>query len=366
MQKTTTLLTLVSLIASALIGQLQAQINLDETDLPQAGLTVEIQVVDLVPQSFNLKLEADTFHLDLSTLSVTGTDTSIFVSPGEVPEAQLFPESELVAIYASEDQRALNFLKQHDGDLRITGLYTDIYGDGIMRDVHLDPYGSLMRTPLHYLDSISDYHAFVDTATNVPSLPGVDTMILQSLIMEQAVVDGYGTIVVPDFGPVEVLRVKHRVERFDSAQAYSIALNQWVSFDDHEESLGYLYYAKAQGVPLMQLELTSSGYPRQITYIKTPNAVPPPAGISSPNKEPGLVIYPNPGDGNMTLMLPQSARFLEYALYDLSGRVIEQRSLSDHAPSNHFQIQPEAPSGTYHLKVVTEAGTHTALIQISP
>ncbi len=86
-------------------------------------------------------------------------------------------------------------------------------------------------------------------------------------------------------------------------------------------------------------------------------AASPLASIASESEPKNLILFPNPTDDFLTVILPvESAETVIY-ISDLSGRVIfQERTFS----GSQFTIQPQISPGVYVLAVKTESTTYSA------
>lgn len=361
---TTTPFVSVLILCLSLHSGLFAQIVLDKNDLPHVGLEFYINRVESVPLAFDMQLNQEVFDLDVSELTVNGTDTTAFVEPSSRPEGHLFPEAELALINLNDGELTMNYLKQTEGTVWITGLYIDLYSDGQLRDIHLDPFGTLMHAPMQFSAAYSESHAFVDTVYNPATFNGVDTLILTSIITTDEEVDGYGTVTIPGHGTFDVLRVRVVQEHHDTARAHMAASNQWVTLNDGGKSYGYLYYAKGQGIPLVRADLTSSGYVREVLYVNNPRPIEAPTSVHTPATDASLCVYPNPSRRDVTLKYPHGTGIQSYVLYDAHGRMVARQDQVA-SGTQQLSLDPIHDPGLYHLMVETDTGTITRSIYIT-
>lgn len=71
-------------------------------------------------------------------------------------------------------------------------------------------------------------------------------------------------------------------------------------------------------------------------------------GISKSDKEPGVKVYPNPGNGNTTLIIPDHLNNVSYKLVDVTGKtILEGKDVSGNINLNYSS----QASGVYYLAV---------------
>ncbi|MBC8147767.1 MAG: T9SS type A sorting domain-containing protein [Bacteroidetes bacterium] len=70
---------------------------------------------------------------------------------------------------------------------------------------------------------------------------------------------------------------------------------------------------------------------------------------------PGITVFPNPTTDNLTLKVsastPLSNQITDYRLYDISGKLLETKKLTN---NETIISTANLPSGTYFLKVVSD------------
>jgi hypothetical protein len=72
-----------------------------------------------------------------------------------------------------------------------------------------------------------------------------------------------------------------------------------------------------------------------------------------------VVIYPNPGQGNFTVSLPNNGTYT-ITVIDLSGRIIHR----DTYIGNQISLDIDAPSGTYLVRITDEGSKESLLKKI--
>jgi hypothetical protein len=159
----------------------------------------------------------------------------------------------------------------------------------------------------------------------------------------ESVVDGYGTLLLPDGTSHEVLRLRSTVLSDDSV--YVSALGQGTAFQ--RETVTYSWLSDG-GLPWMEVS-TTFGVPTTVRYQ---GSAPPVAGVMAAASN--ATLYPNPVQRGATVRLGENVS-ATWAVHALSGehvRTFRGRSMSTEglAPGMYL-VRNEATGMTRRLVV---------------
>jgi len=159
----------------------------------------------------------------------------------------------------------------------------------------------------------------------------------------ESVVDGYGTLLLPDGTSHEVLRLRSTVLSDDSV--YVSALGQGTAFQ--RETVTYSWLSDG-GLPWMEVS-TTFGVPTTVRYQ---GSAPPVAGVMAAASN--ATLYPNPVQRGATVRLGENVS-ATWAVHALSGervRTFRGRTLStDGLAPGMYLVRNEATGMTRRLVV---------------
>ena len=323
---------------------LQAQITINESDMPDAGDTIRVSK-GIMPMSI------PTFH--------TATDTTWDFSqlaPGDQEVIKFEDISQMPLTYQGVFNNPLKPEKQADygiqeGDslnlpnITVSDPYTfyqktsNHYGkigygvslSGIAVPGDYDSLEVLYEFPLSYGDTSSSHSV---SSQNVPSLGFVEREVYR-----ENIVDGWGQLITP-YGQFDVLRVRSEVTQqdsinFDSLPAFPSVTTQWTELK---------WIGKNQGIPLLKITL-QNGIPTQAEYIDSVRNLN--TAVKDIQEKPSKV-YPNPVTSNA--VIKWNADFEELKVYNVMGQMIFQRGVKN---QNQLTIEEDtwSRSGVYLIEL---------------
>lgn len=155
------------------------------------------------------------------------------VDPGSTPESDLFSSAThaLITNYDVGQNEAIlyTYLIVEDGNYSEDGLYfiAEVSSSTSETTIEIDPPGNILRFPVNYQDSWTTTHTKITTT----ELNGVPISNTEAEETSSKLVDGYGTIVLPDGTIEEALRIKIEAERTVNG--------------DTEEILSFMYITRS-------------------------------------------------------------------------------------------------------------------------
>jgi hypothetical protein len=255
---------------------------------------------------------------DLSTMSQGSSTTTVYSAANAG-----FPGSNITATYGGSTMAYLNYGASGWS-------YYGMNANGTVI-TYQDPMQQL-GFPLSNGATTSDY--FHATFTNGMPFERFGTMTSE--------VDGYGTVITPEGTFSDVLRV-HFIQDYKDSNEF-IELNYYVEI--------YAWYKSGVHNELASISsLTYQGTTSTFAgYLET-NGL----GVEEVAEQP-LVMWPNPGNGNITLALASSENVQAIELTDLNGKIIpvDYQLQNDRAVFDAASLD----AGTYFVKISYASG-HT-------
>lgn len=188
----------------------------------------------------------------------------------------------------------------------------------------------ILRLPMNYLDSFSDYHSFSVTAYNAGG---------NTLGNSTVVADAWGTLITNGITLNDVLRIC----------THTITNGSYVGpsgpYYNHSNSFVYSFYSASIRYPVLEISTDSIGNITYTTYQDFLN----PVIESRTNSFPE--ITPNPSNGNFLISNPGNDD-LEITLYNSTGELI----YTNRFISEEFKIDmSKNPHGIYFYKINNSA-----------
>ena len=318
-----------------------AQIIIDQSDMPSAGNSyVRANGNLLTDLDFTQTGEDQTW--DYSSLESTGLNTTNCISISEAPFLYQFlfnnplsPNYQATYAVAGEGiDLGLGFTLDEFfqfNKVSATALSAVGYGatlSGVPVPSGTNPIDVIYSLPMTMNSTHQNYSEWL---IEVP-----ETATYQLKQTRSYVVDGYGTLILPD-GEYEVLRLTMNIEALDS-----IYINQFnFGFEIPRNTVEYHWLSLDEGLPVLQVN-SLLGTTSSISY-KTNDV---PDNILQQNKS-RISIYPNPAQNS--LFIDQAEMGSSYEIIDLQGRKVSAGSID----AELFHIDLSAlSSGSYVINLL--------------
>ena len=170
---------------------------------------------------------------------------------------------------------------------------------------------------------------------------------------------GWGTAKVKNSSgvavDVAVLQVKYSMQMTDSTLINGIEITE--SQKDYTEfagwypvyQTGYLYYARNQVTPLVDLTTT---YSKQVTAAKVLRNHVPSVGIANVYHEADVQLYPNPvTDRNLYVAVPGNATSWHYEMLNSLGQEMMHGDLQAGYQKNKIELAHQLTAGSYYMRI---------------
>lgn len=305
-----------------------AQIQITQYDMPSAG-SVYYQENSASLFGVDFATTGANHTWDFTNLIGTGIiDTVTFVAVTSTPFAyQLFfnnafaypntksdlavPAGDITPALPAElpipmplqITNVINYFKKKPTEYTITGFGAEI--NGFPSSSRYEPTDKLYALPLDFNDS---YAGDFQWNISIPSM-----MYYGQNKSRESVVDGWGTLNLPNDATYEVLRVKSTVTGVDTFYVEQIGNGFAVPSTVHE----YKWLAKTEGLPVLQINTREIfGGMEQITSVKY-KYTPAPTGIDA-SPEVAFSVYPNPAREMVTISNAPTGATL--SIKDITGK----------------------------------------------
>lgn len=333
-------------------NSLQAQIIVDQGDMPSAGISyVRANASPLTDLDFEQTGEDQVW--DYSSLESTGLTTTDCISITEAPFLYQFlfnnplsPDYQASYAVAGEGidfgfgfelEEFFQFNKVSTTAFSAVGFGATL--NGIPVPAGTNPIDVIYSLPMTMNSNHVNYSEW-----NI-EVPETGAYTLKQ--DRSYSVDGHGTLILPD-GEYEVLKLTMNIEAVDS-----IYINQFdFGFEIPRSSVEYHWIAKEEGLPVLQVN-TLLGATTSIAY-KT-NEVP---DNIAKSEEVVIKVFPNPSSDY--LFVEGVELGVSYEIIDLQGRVIQEGRFN----SNLDFIDLKAMTkGSYLLKVLPSTSSAISSIR---
>lgn len=323
-----------------LTSTLNAQVTITRDDLPKPN-TMVIRAVDTLMNP-NPGNSGNNQTWDFSSAQVSYIDTLLYLSPSEVPEGNLFENSNLVEGRVLSDA-AMTFNNYYFYDVRDEGLYGKgwtLFLEVPMFSTYesITTYDSdplLVPFPLIYLlenEGTTTSHTYSKMSV-MPFF--MDSTYVKSQMSVSLIVDGQGTLTTPS-GTYNALRLVERSVSVDSTFTFGDTFEWEFDSVNTYEQVTYHWYANGIGEVATLYE---EGETNQFQYFTKSQVT----GVEKILRNISLKIFPNPTSGILYYTVDQPVKFAE--VFSLSGQLI--RSIQGNQSIDISNLS----SGVYILKV---------------
>lgn len=344
------------IISISIFLSIQAQITIDENDMPNPGDTFRVSVtgnlgtLDPEPTGQNYTWNFSTLipmsqRID-TFVSVLNTDAVYIV----VFNNPLDQEHKATIVKYNFQPPAFNpqvqvsdyydFLKETSSEYTKVGFGAKINSYPV--PIKYDPPELLYTFPLQYGHTASSTSSFGIQGTNL----GFDGYYGQT-INRVNTVDGWGTLTTP-FGTFDVMRVKSIINITDTI--YSDSLGFGTTFQRPTE-YEYKWLGDNQGIPLLQINEQS--YSTTVIYRDSVRNL---TSLNEHNlSQYSVNIYPNPAKDYIIIQVQGSefkGQSLELRIYDLLGNEVI-RSVIPSGAKNLLIRSNNLSAGIYFVKIKT-------------
>jgi hypothetical protein len=341
-----------SFFSFASLNSSQAQIIVDEGDMPSAGNSyVRANASPLTDLDFEQTGEDQIW--DYSSLESTGLTTTNCISITEAPFLYQFlfnnplsPNYQATYAVAGEGidfgfgfalEEFFQFNKVSTTAFSAVGFGATV--NGVPVPSGTNPIDVIYSLPMTMNSNHVNYSEW-----NI-EIPATGAYTLKQ--DRSYTVDGYGTLILPD-GEYEVLKLTMNVDAVDS-----IYVNQFdFSFEIPRSSIEYQWIAKEEGLPVLQVN-TLLGATTNIEY-KTNDV---PDNIEK-NEKVEVKAFPNPSSDY--LFVEGVELGAHYEIIDLQGRVIQEGRFNSNLD---FINLKDMANGSYLLKVLPSTSSAISSIR---
>lgn len=296
-----------------------AQITVNQTDMPSAGVTV-VSNYDLSPIVTPGSAGAG-ITWNFSALKTSSSQTTTFVNASSTPYSSFFPLANLAdSIY---DTAGYTYFSSTTGAFSIAGR-TQI--SGYTLNAVFNPVMEEIGFPANYQNNIGDTSRIITQKIAFHS-PPIDSIQAHIQITYADTLDAWGTITTPS-GSYSALREKHYELDIDSLFIYNGISLQW-SYNSMyspkpSKIYEYVWFAHNIHYPVAQMTMDSTG--KKVVNVLWYEG---PLGINNVKAEVGNVqVFPNPCTTQVTFRYSGN-NILTLSVFDITGRQLIEAKVSN-------------------------------------
>jgi hypothetical protein len=251
---------LLGLLAPAFAS---AQITLDANDVPPFG-AVLVTKTDTLPFDLTAGAAGEAVTWDFSMLADGPITTNTVVDPAVTPAAALFPQASFAFVSATD---FYSYAQVTNDGLFALGGSAQVPGGEEVLTVVLNPAQQLLAVPTSFGTSFSNTYGLRAELDGSLINPLLDSIRLVQTSFQEARVDAYGTLILPD-GTHEVLR--QRVETYSEDSIFVKFFGVWSLFDVAQDtSLQYDWWAAEGRGQVLTLDVDAEGNVFSATYLSS-------------------------------------------------------------------------------------------------
>lgn len=233
-----------------------------------------------------------------------------------------------------------NFYKNGASGFSLVGFGATI--NGIPTPIMYSDVDEIYQFPLQYNDVDNSTYYF---EVNIPSIG-----FWKQKGDRENIVDGWGTLLLPDSVAFDVIRVKTRVDIVDSVRLESLGFTIPIPRTEYQ----YKFFANGQGTPVLQMNtvpnfLGSGEILTSVQFLYTPFFLSTQTEIF-----PDLKIFPNPSSDVVCVNGLEENTTVQ--IVDVKGCIVGIQSLN--SGSNYLSVR-NLSSGTYYLLFTSDKGFAT-------
>ena len=329
----------------SLIFSVNSQIVVDSTDFALFG-SFYYDASDTV--SYNL-IEVGTTGentWDFTYFIEAEVDTLTFLDPEEVASVDSFPEANFIARIDSPDTTsAYIFLDFSSDALTMLGVIMSIDDTTVM--LTNDPYELIMDFPATYDEGNEITYEY----TSVMTFPisETHTILVNSFCKDTLVVDAWGTLDLPDYTDIPVIRDNNRTWQLDSTYIYD-ENDTTLLETDTTYKVSYTWFSNDERFKFRVLEIRFE-YPdlenysicdTTVSYVKYAEII---TNINN-SINTNVSIFPNPTNDIINISnIPENCINIQIISYD--GKIVKNISPN----SNQIVVSiKDLQSGIYLMK----------------
>lgn len=353
--KKLTLLTGIAII-SGLVGVLpkaSAQITIDQSDLPSAGLKVVTEKDSTLNLPVPGSASSSPQSWDFSNLVKQKAATIEFMTPGSTPYSSAFPSANLAD--STYGVSGYNYLVSNPAYFSVEGAEEIVTADSInfLIELNLSPLFEQTALPATYNSVVPPGLATGSETFNKTFSVVVTKEQFTDSISYSDTVDAFGTLKMPNGKTYDVLREKHN--EVDYEDVYLYIFSTWTSYERIvTKKYQYDWYAKGVGYILAEMDMDSTS--STVKDVVWDTTAPAPLGINEISTKSNVNVYPNPANTEVTFNIYASAanggKYI--TIYDITGRQLEQAEVKNRVAV----VNTESYSnGVYLYSLTDNSGT---------
>ena len=313
-----------------------SQITITGNDFPVIGDTT-FSVQDTAPTvSISVGLPGANQTWDLIGIADEMRDSSLFVDPSTLPEANDFPFANIGIVDLPGNTRIYSDFNISQID--ILGFAGDLFETGSDITLYNDPAAIFAPLPLNYGDNWDDAYQRFAVFENPGFFPSnFDSLAILSNIESFDTIDGWGTLVTP-MGAYDALRQVNYTYNQDSIFAKDQVLGWIFITAEMDSSKTYRWWTPGIG-PTAEVEMDSTFSGIEMAGYEL---APPMVGVEEPFAAIGsLNVYPNPATDRTRIDYRlQASGEVEITLENVLGQTLEVLLPATNQQVGEYSLKP--------------------------
>ncbi len=261
---------------------------------------------------------------DFSYLQEGGTDSLIIIDPDNNPYIDSFPQANYTVRLVDDDTLSgYLFFDLNTDNFKLLGM--GMLQDTTFLSMKNQPYQLIIDLPATYDEAdeiVYEYTSIIEVPIDQYS-----SMKMVEKYYDTLVVNAWGTLDLPDFSDIDVLRDERRTKTYDSTFYQTIADTTLVD-SDSSYAVTYTWFTNDENFKFRILEISLDGnftdkkgivYDTTLTYTADANIV----SLLNETNEYNVKIYPNPAKNYVKITnLPINCKKIE--IFTISGKKLRE------------------------------------------
>jgi type IX secretion system substrate protein len=335
------------------VFQTQAQIVINSNNILGVGDRV-IQAADDAPEADILPGEAgEDKTWDFKNLQISSTDTMLFLLPTSTPYWTEFPDANIAMLMVGDS--AYVYFDKNTSNLTMLGIALEYEELGGVVAAAVEPGELFLEFPYEYGYNTNETFAY--NFKGGSTMTGIDSVRIKRVTVKNSNVDAWGSMSVP-MGTYEALRV-HETRNITDSIWGKVPFFGWqlISVEPSNEER-YIWWSNDPSIGYILVNLNidpENGEVMSADFMAEPTFV----GIEIAAADMGIDLYPNPVSDYL-LINNKNDRSLDYSIYDISGRRINQGIVNGGSEMKIHTSNLKA--GIYFLRLENDKYTNTSKI----
>ncbi len=322
------------------------QVTLDETKTPPLNSMMTYYDANVPSPIFMFNTSGTSNTWDFSSMfaSSIDEDTLFIADPASIPYSNLFPSATHATYEGGGDSYSM--IRIDATGITYLGSVSDLNDNGVFRPLIINP--ELLAMPFQYAygstASGTGYFELFETGAFIDE-PTIDSIHFKSSITGQRDVVASGDMIIPS-GTFPAILERRIDTKMDTLWIKGAATgNIWMVSPGFPESYldsSFYWYTNYSNQPYAHALFDDLGL-HDVNYFKDMIT-----GISEVNNTFNTVVYPNPSNGILNLILPPTTQKCSFTIFNTNGQIVAKGSNT----LNQLNLS-NLPAGMYSLQLTT-------------